>query len=437
MKILRRLFNNRANAKPGASLLELMLAMAVFATILPFAYRFALEYKERAENAATVRRMEMLRSALSEYIADNRRELLTPMGRNITRVKLSDLKGLPKNGFAGQKIQLRIIKSKDIGGRAFVQGIMIFDDPSITLPRARKIALAAGASAGFADGRVMRGAYGTWSAPAAAIDAVLSEGSIIMQTKTFKSGGDYLRRLPGGDPLDAAMATDIFMGLNNIANAKSISATAARFLERLNADTLDASKMTVKNRLDWAAPMEVFGGMTVAGAIAADGRSVKTTSMSVGGRSQFRAVTTKELRAENLYLAGFSVSPGDAGTGATILSVSGTLDMTRGHIKAIDSSIGFSGSVAPKLIVNRRIEDAENSEFYWNLQEGDALLGDLQLSELAQMMRRAYNAERGGNTETERLMAPVAANANATVSDYLRALEQVRRAVEAKYDSIK
>jgi hypothetical protein len=193
--------------------------------------------------------------------------------------------------------------------------------------------------------------------------------------------------------------------------------------------------MTVAERLDWTAGIDVFGDAQVMGSITSDSRSVDAAQVVVAGRSQFRSVAAEDLAADNLYLSGFSVSA--AGGEPPVLSVSGTLDMTKGHIKAIDSFVGFSGSVAPKLVVSGRIEDSTNSAFYWNLSGGGANLGDLQLTSLSQAMRDVYYREKTGKTETERIFGAVVQNSNATLSDYIRALEQVRKAVEAKYGEIK
>jgi hypothetical protein len=110
--------------------------------------------------------------------------------------------------------------------------------------------------------------------------------------------------------------------------------------------------------------------------------------------------------------------------------------MKKGHIKAIDSFVGFSGSVTPKLVVLGTIEDSGDAGFYWDVAGGKAVFSDLYLSSLSQMMRYAYGQEITGKTETERLMGGVVQNSNATIADYMRALERVARAVEAKYREV-
>ncbi|MDR3208390.1 MAG: hypothetical protein LBT45_00915 [Rickettsiales bacterium] len=418
----------------GAGLLELLLAMAIFMEILPFVYNFVKKHREQAENVAIVKKIRTVQNALEQYISDNRQKLLAPVSKNVARVRLSELKGVSPDELGAAKIELRVVKSKDSAGHSFVQGIVIFDSPSLSPLRTRQIAAAGGQAAGFADGLMLYGSFGTWQAPMSSIGAAVGGHSILAETRTFRSGGDYLQRLPSADPLDATMQSDMDLGGHDIEDAKTITSVGARFLDTVETDGIEASKMTVLNRMDWTAPLETFGDATVNGAISSDGRSIDAAEIVIAGRSQFRSVSANELKADNLYLSGFSVSSdSDA---PPVLSISGTLDMKKGHIKAIDAFVGFSGSVAPKLIVSERIEDSGNPGFYWDMSGGDAVFADLHLSTLTQMMKYAYGLEKTGKTETERLMGNVILNSNATVADYMRALEQARRAVERKYNDV-
>ena len=418
------------NKDRGAGLLELMLAMCVFMSVLPFAYQFFMSQKVKAENVRIGAKIKTVQSALEKYVADNKQELLRPVSANVVRVRLRDL-GIDVSEFKDDKIQLRVVKSKDSGGRAFVQGIVIFDSAGLSPLRTRQISMIGGNAAGFADGQMLYGSFGTWRAGAAKIGGIGSgANSILAQTRPFRSGGDYLYRLPSDNPSDATMQSDLDLGGHDIKNAKNIGAAAARFLEVLKADAIEAGKMSVKNRLDWAAPLDVFADALVMGAITSDGRSVNARDINVASKSQFKSVSADFLSADNLYLAGFSVA---ADGQPASLSVSGTLDMTGGHIRAVEAVVGFSGSVAPKLVVSERIEDGKDPAYFWDASLGQAALYDIQLTGLPQVIRSAFAAERGASTETERIIGAVAQNSNATLADFLRALERVRETVESKY----
>jgi hypothetical protein len=424
--------STRQRSEHGASLLELLLSLAVFMSMMPFVYRFAMDRKEQAANMAIVSEIEVVRNALEQYVAANKQKLLAPMSANVVRVKQSDLENIPPRTDRSS-IQLRVVKSKDSAGRSFVQGIVIFDEKSLTPLRTRQIALSGGQEAGFADGNMLHGAFGTWRTPLSAVDAVAGGNSILAQTRPFRSGGDYLQRLPSSSPLDATLQSDLDMGGHNVSDTKSMTAASVRFLDTLTANSIEISRMTVANRLDWTAGINVFGDALVNGPIISDGRSVDAARISVAGDSHFRSVSTDELRADNLYLSGFSV--GSQPGSAPILSISGTLDLAGGHVKAMDTIIAFSGSVAPKLVVSGRIEDSADGRFHWDMS-GEAVLGDLLLTDLNKLAKIAYSREKTGMTETERIMGPTFQNANATAADFLRALNAATKAVESKYQAL-
>jgi hypothetical protein len=410
----------------GAGLLELLLALGVFMAMMPFAYRFALDQRDKAADAVAVRKIRLVKDALEQYIFDNKQKLLEPVSANITRVRLADL-NLPAEELAGSKVQLRVVKSKDSAGRAFVQGVVIFDEGNMAALRTRQIAQSGGEASGFADGRMLYGAFGTWAAPMSKFGANVGAHAVLAETRPFRSGGDYLQRLPSKSAADATMQSDLSLGGHNLVDVKNIAGENVEIQDLLTADSIEATRANVMNRLDWAAPIEAFGEASVLGPITSDGRAIDAAEINIFGKSQFRSVSAEEMVAENLYLSGFSV----AGTGPAILKISGTLDMAKGHVKAVEASVGFSGSVSPKLVVSSRVEDSANPKFFWDAG-GAANLGDLQMTALWPLMRAAFSAERTGKTEVENIVAAAAANANATAGDYLRLLDAAERAVRSK-----
>lgn len=418
----------------GSGLLELLLALAIFMFLLPYIYDFAASHKNRAENIIVVKKVKAIQYALEQYVIENKQKLLAPISDNVIRVNMRNLSGIDLSEFKDDKVQLRVVKSKDSGGQSFIQGVVIFDTPGLDPMRVRQIAALVGNESGFADGRTLYGGFGTWRVSTYKIGAETGDNSIIAQTRPFRSGGDYIQRLPSTSPLDSTMQSDINLGNQNINNVKNLDAVQSRFLEFLQVgDGISTSKMTVANRLDWASSIEVMDSATVMGSITSDNRSLDSMLVSISGNSEFRNATIDELSVDNLYLSGFSVS--NDGSPA-IMAITGALDMIRGHIKSIDAFVGFSGSVTPKLIVTGQIIDGQNPVFQWNLSGQSANLGDIYLTNLAKNAPAAYSAERTGKTETERIMGSVIQNRNATVSDYIRALEQVKKVVTEKYAEI-
>ena len=414
----------------GAGLLDVLLALAIFMGLLTFAYNTIERQKSRAENAEFVKKMDIVRDSLEQYIEKNKQELLRPINANITRVKVSELKNVPN--IQDTDIQLRVIKSRDSGGKAFLQGIVILNNPNVSALRTRQIAIAGGANTGFADGNMLFGSFGTWNATMASVDADVGSNYILAQTKPFGTGSEYLERLPSEN--DSIMKSDLNLGGHKIKDIKNMNGTNARFLDTLIADSVEASRTTIKNRLDWTGGIDVFGSATVKGTLAFDGQSVDASQTSVTTKARFRDITANEFACDKLSLSGLSANSDD--DNPTILSIKGMLNMNGGQITAIDTFVNFSGSITPKLHVTGRIQDAGNSDFYWDLYNDSAVLSDLTLTNLSRYIDDVYSSERTGQTETETIMANIIQNKNATVSDYLRALEQVKKVVSAKYDKI-
>ena len=423
-----RIFNNK-----GAGLLEMLLTLAMFMATLPLVYGLVAGRREKIEDLRISSQIRIIQAALEEYIFENRQKLLAPITANVTRVSLSDLNSLPPMNLDNARIQLRTIKSRDIDGRSFVQGIVIYDSPNLTPMRTRQIALATGASAGFADGRVLYGAFGTWQMPIWTAEAALGAHSVLAETRTFRSGEDFIHRLPSDYVNDATMRSDLFMGGHDIESVQNITAVGARFLETADVDSIETQRMSVANRLEWTVGLTILGETVVNGNISADNRNINTGNITTFGLSQFRNIVATDMEVNNLFLSGFSVAR-DHGR-PSVLSISGALDVSGGYIRATETYVGFSGSVTPRLVIQRRIEDNMNPDFFWDARDGEANMGDIILSQLPPAMRSIFARERTNRTETERMFNDLINNNNATVLDYIRVLETVRHMVEAKYSA--
>ena len=95
--IKKRTFLYR-NMQHGGMLVELMMTIALAAIIIPFVFRYQQTAVVRARNVAIAKQMENVQSVLERYIIENKTELMKPTGKNISRVKISDLVnyGLPE-----------------------------------------------------------------------------------------------------------------------------------------------------------------------------------------------------------------------------------------------------------------------------------------------------------------------------------------------------
>ena len=167
------MINKRRNFKEqmtqqGSMLIELLMSVALAAIIMPFIFKYQQSVVQRAENIAITKQMESIQSALERYIVDNRESLLMTVGKNITRVNISDLEqyGLSpdiSSSTSGQ-YQLRVLKSNDVEGRATLQGVIVFSSDEITPMRTREIVSMGGDSMGFIEGNRAYGTFGAWRA---------------------------------------------------------------------------------------------------------------------------------------------------------------------------------------------------------------------------------------------------------------------------------
>lgn len=106
--------------------------------------------------------------------------------------------------------------------------------------------------------------------------------------------------------------------------------------------------------------------------------------------------------------------------------------MTSGYITAVYVTVGFAGSITPKLAVSKKIEDSVNPAYYWNLESGVANLSDMTLLDLNRMASVVARDTRG-DTASYQLFATVATNQNATAADFMNALSEIQTRVRAKY----
>jgi len=120
-----------------------------------------------------------------------------------------------------------------------------------------------------------------------------------------------------------------------------------------------------------------------------------------------------------------------------ILTVNGSIRMRYGSINAITVTVGYAGSVTPRLTVSNMISDPSNPNYYWNASKGDAVFSDLYLGDLNRMLSYLAKSEFDSTTIAGRRFGAIVSNANATVSDYLNALNSIASQVRAKYSLLK
>lgn len=435
MTRVHRIFSTQPNEQHGSMLVELLMTVALVAIIMPFIFRYQQSAITRAENIAIADNMTEIQSALERYILDNREQLLNTVGRNIVRVNMADLVeyGASVDLADSEEYQLRILKSNDLNGRATLQGIVVFSSDEISPMRTREIVALGGDSMGFIEGNRAYGTFGAWRANTLDM-GIDTTGGIVELTDVNRDNALYLWRVPSDNASDAMMLSGLNLGGHDITNTSFFNAYSAQFDETLTLGVGVASNLIFQNRTTLDNIFQATNA-TVSGILSSDSRTMEVAgNFTLADTGKFTSFTTGDLYASNMTLGGLSVSS-DL-DGPAILTVNKSIDMTGGNIDAMYVTVGFAGSITPRLVVYDRIEDSTNSNYFWDLDYGIANMADVSLQELNRMATDIAYIEPAGDTETGRIFNMVSANKNATASDYMNAITEMQDAVRKKYQRL-
>ncbi|MBR1953760.1 MAG: hypothetical protein IKA25_01665 [Alphaproteobacteria bacterium] len=432
MNINKNIFSIFNNSH-GSMLVELLLSVALAALIIPFVFRYQHSSIERAQNIAITNQMTEIQVALERYIVANRDELLRTVGRNITRVELNDLAefGVPQSVLdAGdEKYQLRILKSSDASGQSSLQGVIVRASDDITPLRTREIVNLSGGSMGFVDGTHAYGTFGAWHTDALDMGVDIDNG-IIETTSVNRDNALYLWRVPSENPDDAKMMSPLNLGGHDIKNAAFINSDYATFNEGLTAKEIVSDKIIFDNRTTIDAAFSTDAA-TVSGMLSSDSKNMEISGrLSLADTAKMSSLTAENLWVSKLTLSGLSI---DADDDLALLKINQSLDMTSGRIEAVFVSVGFAGSMTPRLVVYDRIEDSINPQYYWDVNSKTARFSDASFVELNRMATLATYYEGDNSTSAGQIFGAVSANKNATVSDYMNAISEIQKRVSAKY----
>ena len=421
----------------GNVLVELLLSVALASIVIPFIFQYHERAVRRAENIAITEQMALIQSALERYIVANRTDLLKTVGRNITRVSVNALEpfGIPDVVLANgdDKYQLRVLKSDDSMGRATLQGVIVRVSDDISPMRTREIVNLSGGSMGFIDQNHAYGTFGAWHASAIDLGLTELDNGIIETTDVNRDSALYLWRLPSDNPSDAQMMSALNLSGHDVSDIKFLNIDNLECGELLTCDTVAVRDVIFKNRTTIDNIFETTNAV-VSGRLSSDSKTMEVSgTFSLADTAKLSSLTTENLWVSNLTLGGLSV---DAPDDIAILKINQTLDMTMGRIDAVFVSVGFTGSVTPRLNVYSRIEDSVNSNYYWDVSNDSARFADATFIELNRMaiLATKYNSDK--STHSGQIFGAVSANNNATVSDYMNAISDIQTRVRAKYSNL-
>ncbi len=421
------------NTQRGSMLVELLLSVALATTIIPFVFKYQQNAVQRAENIQITKNMEQIQIALERYIAANRDNMLSTVGKSITRVELQQLGefGLAESIIDGgdEKYQLRVLKSNDVNGQATLQGVIVMSTQDITPLRTREIVSLSDGSMGFIDNNHAYGTFGAWHTDMVDLGLNMTEG-IVETTSVSRDNALYLWRVPSDDAADATMMSALNLGGHDIKNAKFLDARALQFDDTLSSQTIAANDVIFQNRTTLDKTFYTKSA-TVSGMLSSDARNMEVIGgITLTDLGKFSAFTVENLWTTNLTLGGLATETEDD---LALLNINQSLDMTSGRISALFVTVGFTGSITPRLVVSERIEDSTNPEYFWDVYGRQANLYDASFAELSARATLATYYEGDNTTSAGQIFSAVSANKNATVADYLNAIKQIENSVRMKY----
>ena len=427
-----RIFSNHMTQR-GGMLVELLMSVAIVSVVLPFLFRYQQDSIMRAENIAVARQMQDVQNALERYIMINRDKLLVVAGKSITRVNIGDLVeyGVPESIVSdnADKYQLRILKSSDATGQATLQGVVIMTDDTISPMRTREIVAVGGSDMGFVEGTHAYGTFGAWHTDTIDLGIDATNG-IVGTTSVNRDNSLYLWRVPSEDSSDATMLSGLSLGGHDITNATRFDVASAGFDETLQSISVAANKVVFANRTTIDSAFETKNA-TCVGALTSDAKTMEISgALTLSDLGKFSNFNAANLWVTNLDLSGISIADTSK---VTLLNVNQSLDMTGGRIAALFTTVSFSGSITPKLIVHKRIEDSVRPSFYWDTQNNKANLADVSLVELNRMATLVARKEGDSVSVSSEIFGSVAANKNATAADFMNAINEIQTKVRAKY----
>ncbi|MBQ2017268.1 MAG: hypothetical protein II208_01930 [Alphaproteobacteria bacterium] len=431
MNALRNIFGEKNKCR-GGMLVELLLSVALATIIIPFVFRYQQNSVVRAQNIAITNQMAEIQVALERYIVENRSKLLNTVGRNITRVELADLVpfGIPETLLenADNRYQLRVLKSSDTTGSSTLQGVIVRDSDDVTPIRTREIVNLSGGSMGFVDGTRAYGTFGAWHTDVVDLGIDITDG-IVETTNVNRDAALYLWRVPSNNSDDSKMLSPLNLAGHDITNTKFLNANYVDFAEGFKSLKTISEKLIFENRTAIDNGFKTVNA-TVSGVLSSDGKNMNVAkNLNVSDIAKLSSITTQNLWVSKLTLSGLSIETDDI----PMLKINQALDMTSGRIEAMFVTVGFTGSMTPRLVVYDKIADSINSNFYWDAKSGVLNFMDASFVELSRMATQVVRSYGDKGTDAFGVFSAVSANKNATVSDYMNAIKEIQNRVRGKY----
>lgn len=219
------------------------------------------------------------------------------------------------------------------------------------------------------------------------------------------------------------------MGGRDIANAAFVNAGGMSLTEIYESQKLVVNDLIFKNRTTIDTNFKTQNAL-VSGTLSGDAKTISVAgTLNLADLAKVSNFTADNLWTNTLSLSGLSVSGDDA----ALLRVTGALDMTEGRVNALYVTVGFTGSITPRIGIKEKIVDSTNPAFYWDAQQRTANFVDINSPTLSDLAAKALRREAISGTTATRVFSAVTANKNATMGDFMNAISEIQNTVRGKY----
>jgi len=210
---------NAKRSQRGASVLEILLAIAIVAAVTPFIYNRIAETSREIMDVSNARSIAVFREKMSGYIRKNQSEWPKFSEIELDAEELLGIANPPRNFDP----QIAFLEKYTSNGFATVESYIVFRPSGIDISRVYRIARDLGTNAAVADDNGMAySVIGGWSVES----KLLYEGDLVYRVTTSLGNDNsalYLHRMGMDDIGLNTMERDLFMSKHNILDTDSIS----------------------------------------------------------------------------------------------------------------------------------------------------------------------------------------------------------------------
>lgn len=429
MKLIYKILKNN---EKGGILIELLLSLTIVFTIIPFIISYQKQRYERTENISIINNLNKISNSLEQYIEDNKTSLNNNQ-KNIIRINLDELSNYgissKKIEVYKDKIQIRIVKKTNNDKSINLQGFVVFNDKKITPIKTKEILNISDNKFGFIEGNKVYGAFDNWKNNINKLGMSNLQGIVNSTNNFIENSEKYIWRINSNNPDDSTMLSDLNLNYHNIPDSKFINSYNIDINNKLFTKEIKTNKLEFENSVSINKTLNI-NKATIYGSLSSDNANLQIyKKLKFETLANFANINTDKLWVMNLNLYGLNAPQN------SIININKNLDTGNGNITTKYITVGFDNSITQKLNITKKIEDSSNSNYYWDIKESTISFNDLLLTDLNDMAQKLIK-NKNNNTYSFKEFYNVSININSTVSDYINAINKIKKEVERKYNRL-